>query len=508
MQTQLPNESTSYWIDSTKLNTFPKLTEKKHTDVCIVGAGLTGITAAYLLSMQGLKVCVIEAGLLVSGTTGHTTAKITMQHGLIYHELIKHVGEENATLYYEANKNAKKLMEQIISDLQIDCRYTNEDAYIYTNSSDYLDNIENEFRAYEKLGIDSDLVNQLPINIKMKKGIVMKNQAHFHPLMYVQKLVEACVHNGVEFYEHTRALDTDFGNKPSVITNTDARIFSDYVIQASHYPFYDGLGFYPTRMYASRAYIIAVKLSKEIEEGMYINAETPSRSIRSCEINGENYVLIAGEGHKTGQGSNMMKHYNALLQFASENFNVTSVDYRWSAQDYITLDKIPYVGSVTESHKNIFVATGFRKWGMTNSTNAAKLITDLIVKNENKFEQLFSPSRDVKLDPSVRKIISFNTDVAKHLVKGKLERPNADLEALETNTACITTIEGERVGVFKDENNHLYGVDTTCTHLGCEVAWNDSENSWDCPCHGSRFTFEGDIINGPAVKPLRKINLP
>src|SRR5690625_2245552 len=276
MQTQLPNESTSYWIDSTKLNTFPKLTEKKHTDVCIVGAGLTGITAAYLLSMQGLKVCVIEAGLLVSGTTGHTTAKITMQHGLIYHELIKHVGEENATLYYEANKNAKKLMEQIISDLQIDCRYTNEDAYIYTNSSDYLDNIENEFNAYEKLGIESELVSKLPINIEMKQAVIMKNQAHFHPLFYVHKLLEACINNGVEFYENTRALDIEFVSKPSIITNTDVRVFADYVIQASHYPFYDGLGFYPTRMYASRAYIIAVKPEKSILKGMYINADKPS----------------------------------------------------------------------------------------------------------------------------------------------------------------------------------------------------------------------------------------
>src|SRR5690625_2403707 len=335
----------------------------------------------------------------------------------------------------------------------------------------------------------------------------MRNQALFHPLLYIQKLLEACVDNGVEIYEHTRALNVEFVTKPSVITNTDTRIFADYVIQASHYPFYDGLGFYPTRMYASRAYIIAVKLENKIEEGMYINAEQPSRSIRTCEINGEDYVLIAGEGHKTGQGNNMMQHYKALHTFAEENFKVTSVAYRWSAQDYITLDKIPYVGRLTDSHNNIFVATGYRKWGMTNSTNAAKLITDLILENENKYEQLFSPSRDITLDPSVRKIISFNTDVAKHLVKGKLDRPNEDVEALEINSACITTIKGERVGVFKDANNELHGIDTTCTHLGCEVAWNDAEHSWDCPCHGSRFSFNGDIINGPAVKPLRKINL-
>lgn len=507
MQIQLPNKSTNYWLDSTKLHTFPKLTEKKHVDVCIVGAGLTGITTAYLLSKQGLKICVIEAGRIVNGTTGHTTAKITMQHGLIYHELIKHVGKENAALYYEANKNAKKLMEEIISDLQIDCRYTDDDAYIYTNSSDYLDNIKNEWKAYEQLDIEAELLSKLPINIGVKQAIKMKNQAHFHPLFYLQKLLEACLENGVEFYENTRALDIEFVRQPSVITNTDARIFADYVIQASHYPFYDGLGFYPTRMYASRSYIIAVKPEKPINKGMYINAEKPDRSIRTCEINEDNYLLIAGEGHKTGQGDKMMEHYKALQQFAEENFNVTTIDYRWSAQDYITLDKIPYVGQLTEGHKNIFVATGFRKWGMTNSTNAAQLITDLILKKENKYERLFSPSRDITLDPSVRKLISYNTDVAKHLVKGKLERPNDELETLEQNDACITTIKGERVGIFKDDNNELHGIDTTCTHLGCEVTWNDAEHTWDCPCHGSRFAIDGNVIEGPAVKPLRKINL-
>src|SRR5690625_2113775 len=284
---QLPKQSTSYWIDSVTLPSFPKLSDKKQTEVCIVGAGLTGITAAYLLSKQAIKVCVIAARNILTGTTGHTTAKITMQHGLIYDELIKHVGEENAALYYEANNEAKQLIEQIISDLQIECRYTNEDAYIYTNSSDYMSNIENEYQAYDILNIDSELVNELPIQIDIIQGLKMNNQAQVHPLLYIEKLVDACIKNGVDIYEHTRALTIEFSRQATVITNTGARIFSDYVIQASHYPFFDGLGFYPTRMYASRSYIIAAKLEQTLKEGMYINAESPGRSIRSCEINGE-----------------------------------------------------------------------------------------------------------------------------------------------------------------------------------------------------------------------------
>ncbi len=508
MNVSLPKQSSSYWLNSVNIPTFEQHDEKKHhTEVCIVGGGITGITAAYLLSKQGIEVTVIEAGKLLHGTTGLTTAKVTTQHGLIYSELINHIGLEKTQLYYEANNEAKRLIEQIIKDEEIECRYTNENAFLYTDDNKEIKKIEEEFNAYNKLNIDSETTHILPIHLPIKLAIKMKNQAHFHPTEYANQLIHACVKLGVKFYEHTRALNLEFTTKPTVITNNETRIFSSYVIQASHYPFYDGLGFYPTRMYASRAYIIAIKTKERVDEGMYINSSSPSRSIRPCQINNENYVLIAGDNHKTGQGENMETHYESLLQFAKKHFTVTEVAYRWSAQDYVTLDKIPYVGAVTKNQKNVFVATGYRKWGMTNGTNAAKILTDTILKNENKYNEVFSPSRNLKVDPSVRKLITFNADVTKHLVKGKLERPKEDIEQIVKNTAKIVTYKGERVGVFKDENGELYGVDTTCTHLGCEVSWNNAEKTWDCPCHGSRFSHEGEVINGPAVKPLIKVSL-
>ncbi len=507
-QDKLPNESTSYWHDSVDLPEFPKLKEKKQVDIGIVGGGMTGITTAYLLSQQGYKVCVIDAGVLLNGTTGHTTAKITEQHGLIYDELINHFGEDGAKLYYEANKEARIFIEQTIEKHNISCHLTHDDAYIYTNSDEYIQKLDNEYKAYEKLNIDGSITDKVSLPFSVKKAIKMTNQAYFHPLLYLKDLLTICQENGVEFYEQTRALSIEYNKSPTIITEDDHRVICRYVIQASHYPFYDGLGFYPARMYPARSYIIAAKAKQEIKNGMYINAETPTRSIRPISINNEDLLLIGGDGHKTGQSDDpMMNHYEALYTFANKHFDVDSVPYRWSAQDLVTLDKVPYVGRLTKAQHNVFVATGFRKWGMTNSTNAAKLIADLIMEKDNPYEEFFSPGRNIKADPSIRKLVSYNTDVAKHLIKGKMERPNEELTNLEPNEARITTIKGQRAGLYKDQEGTVHAVDTTCTHLGCEVEWNNAENTWDCPCHGSRYTYTGDILNGPAVMPLKKIEL-
>lgn len=508
MKQYLPEKSTSYWHDSVDMPSFPKLKEKVQADVGIVGAGMTGITAAYLLSEQGLDVCLVDAGLLFNGTTGHTTAKITAQHALIYDELISHFGEEKAKLYYKANIQAKEFIESTIEKYDIACNFAREDAYIYTQSDDYIQKLENEYKAYEKLDIDGGLLEKTELPFSVKKALKMTNQAHFHPLEYLKKLLEICQKNGVKIYENTRALNVEYNKHPTIITEDDHRIICRYVIQASHYPFYDGTGFYPAKMYADRAYIIACKTKKTMTDGMYINAESPSRSVRPIQINGEELMLIAGESHKTGQSNKpMLAHYEALQQFADTNFGLVDILYRWSAQDLVTLDKVPYIGPVTKAQHNVLVATGFRKWGMTNSTNAAILLRDTIMEKDNPYKELFTPARDLKADPAVKKLISYNTDVAKHMIKGKMDRPNKDIDALTPNEAIITTVDGHRAGVYKDQEGNIHAVDTTCSHLGCEVEWNNAENSWDCPCHGSRYTYTGDILNGPAVKPLKKIDI-
>jgi glycine/D-amino acid oxidase-like deaminating enzyme/nitrite reductase/ring-hydroxylating ferredoxin subunit len=503
LQGRLPQFPEPYWRDSVKLPTFPKLEKDIAVDVAIVGGGISGITTAYLLSKEGIKVALIEADYILNGTTGHTTAKITAQHGLIYDELISHIGEEKAKLYYEAANDASQFIKNTVREHNIECDLTEEDAYVYTNSDQYMSKIINEFKAYEKLGINGAFVESISLPIQIKAAIVMKNQAQFHPLKYLIKLVEVCKHQGVEIYEHTTAIDIERGTQTKIITRDGYKITCENVIACSHFPFYDA-GFYFSRMYAERSYIIAVKIDKDYPGGMYISAEKPVRSLRYADVNGEKLVLIAGENHKTGQGVPMIQHYEALQSFGEEVFGIKAIPYRWSTQDFTTLDKIPYIGQMNANTPNLFVATGYRKWGMTNGTAAALLITDLIMKRENRYSELYTPSR-FYADPSVKEFISTNVDVAKHLIEGKLEFALRKPEDLANDEGAVVTVNGKRAGAYKDEEGKLHIVDTTCTHMRCELEWNSGDRTWDCPCHGSRFSIHGDVVEGPAKKPLKKV---
>lgn len=506
MKQSFPQEPHSYWRDSVNLPTFKPLNQSIKVDVGIVGGGITGITAAYLLTKAGLKVALLEASQLLSGVTGHTTAKITAQHGIIYDELIQHFGKENALLYYQAATEAKDMITNLINEHEIACDFISQDAYIYTNSETELSKLEQEMKAYEQLGIPGDLTETMPLDIPFKQALKMKNQAQFHPLKYLKVLMDEAINLGLDIYEDTTAMDIEYTKHPVIITRDGLRVTCRYIIQASHYPFYDGQGFYPTRLEPERAYIIAAKSKQAYPGGMYINAETPTRSIRYTTVNDEELWIIAGENHKTGQGENMMQHYEALKQFAKQHFDITDDIYHWSAQDYTTLDKVPYIGPVTKNQTNVFIATGYRKWGMTNGTIAAKIITDLITKEASPYQDLFTPSR-FKPGPSIKQFIFSNTDVAKHLMKGKMDQKTESLDQLKHDETIITKIDGKRVGIYKDPEGTLYAVNTTCKHLGCEVAWNSADKTWDCPCHGSRYHYTGEVLNGPAKEPLDRVDI-
>lgn len=501
---KLPHHHKSYWRDSVSLLSFNELREDIKADIVIVGGGITGITTAYLLQKEGFQVVLIDASKLLKGTTGHTTAKITAQHDLKYDEFINHLGEEKARLYYEANMDGLDFIKNTIDELGIDCDFSMEDAYIYATTDPYNQLIAAEHRAYQKLGIEGELVDKIPLNIPIKSAIKLKNQAQFHPLKYLSKLVEVFVNNGGQIYEHTTAVDLEEYDESKVVTNKGFKITAKHVISASHYPFYDGGGFYFSRMYEERSYILGVKTSDNFPGGMYLSAEDPKRSLRYTTVNGEKMLLVGGESHKTGQGINTMEHLETLKVFAEELFQNVEIPYRWSTQDLITLDKVPYVGHITASNANVLVATGYRKWGMTNGTAAAKLLRDIVINRDNPYGELYSPSR-FHADPQIKNFVKDNTDVAKHLIAGKFSIPPKHLEELTEGEGSTVLYHGRRAGAYKDEQGTLHLVDTTCKHLGCEVEWNEAEKSWDCPCHGSRYSYDGKVLDGPAKEPLDKL---
>ncbi|MCJ8006554.1 glycine/D-amino acid oxidase-like deaminating enzyme/nitrite reductase/ring-hydroxylating ferredoxin subunit [Lederbergia wuyishanensis] len=502
---KLPDQLSSYWLKSTNLPSFPQIKQDLNVDVAIIGGGITGITTAYLLVKEGYQVTVIEASTILNGTTGHTTAKVTAQHGLIYDELIQHFGEEKARLYYEANKEAAEQIAEIIKLHGIDCDYKTEDAYVYTNSNDYVQNLKKEYEAYKRLGIKGDFVDSIPLDLGNIKGaVVMKNQAQFHPLQYLSELVDFIKDSGGEIYEQSVATHMDIEDKPIVHLKNGAKITAQHVISATHFPFHDNRGYF-ARLHPERSYVVAAKPEKSFSGGMYINAEKPTRSIRSVKVEGEEILLFSGDGHKTGQGEPEKEHYESLEKFAKEEFGAKEILYRWSAQDLVTEDKLPFIGCNNADDKRVLVATGYRKWGMTTSMVAAQLMKDILIGKENRYEEIFSPSR-FTADPGIKTIVKQNMNVAANLISGKFERPDKEMKDIKEGEGAVVSIKGGRAGAYKTMDGQLYVVDTTCTHMGCEVNWNSADQTWDCPCHGSRFSIEGDVIEGPAERPLKKID--
>lgn len=502
---ELPKDMKSLWLDSAPLPSFPALNEDISTDILIVGGGITGITAAYLLSSSGYKITLIEGNKLLQGTTGYTTAKITCQHGLIYDELINHFGEEKAALYYKSNQEAAEFIKNIVSKEGIDCDYSEERSYVYTLEEGYVKELEKEYKAYKKLNIpDIKYHSTLPLPLNIKAAISIGNQGQFNPAKYLEHLIKKAKENNVFFYENTRAQDIEADVTIYINTEKGPRIKAKKVIIASHFPFYDKKGMYFARMHAERSYIIGIKSKNPFPGGMYINAESPTRSLRNAVYRDENILLVGGEGHKTGQRDFTPGCYLNLREFAEETYGIEEILYRWSAQDLVTLDKLPYIGHLTNDTPNIFVATGYRKWGMTNGTAAAHLLRDLVMDVKNPYAELYSPRR-FKADPSIREGISQNANVAKEFIKEKVKSYPDNYSDLKNEEGRIISYNGKRAGVYKDSVGKIYMVDTTCTHMKCELNWNSAESTWDCPCHGSRFTYKGEIIEGPATRPLEII---
>lgn len=494
-----------YWITSAEKQEYPILQEDISVDVAIIGGGMVGITSAFILKNKGLKVVILEGDEIARGTTGHTTAKITSQHGLIYNKIIKKFGEEKARQYAEANEKAINFIADLVKEKNIDCDFCWRSAYVYTKSEEYIEKIEKEVEAACRLGIKAAYADSIPLPFDIKGAERFDNQAQFHPLKYLYALSKEIPGNGSFIFEHTKVVDVQDGEKCTVLTGQGKKVTASNVIVASHFPCYDGKGMYFARMYPERSYVLGVKIKDKFPEGMFISAEEPVRSLRSQKYNDGEIILVGGEHHKTGSEKSTNIHYENLGNFAKEKLNLESILYRWSTQDCMTVDGVPYVGHLTSKIKNIYVATGFQKWGMTNSTASALIITDLITKGESPWEPVYNPSR-FDIVASGAKLVSENLDVAEKLVGGKIT-PVPELEEVEINKgeAKVVKIDGERVGAYSDEQGKLHVVDITCTHLGCELVWNEAEKTWDCPCHGSRFSYDGDNIESPAFNPLKHL---
>lgn len=492
----------SYWLASTPKTNYSNLNEDIKVDVAIVGGGITGISCAYLLIKEGLNIAIIEADKIIQGTTGHTTAKITSQHGLIYDKIKSQISGELAKQYADANESAIRLIKEIVNEHKIECDFSEQSAYVYTQEDKYVEKINKEVKTASNLGINTSFVEEIPFDIPIKAAIRFDKQAQFHPRKYLLALAEKINNSNNKIYEQSRVVDIEKNGTYTLTSNQGKKIIAEKVIIASHYPFYNKSNLYFSRLAAERSYIVAINAKEKYPGGMYITAENPTRSLRSQKTDDNELILVGGEHHKTGQNEDTIKNYKNLIDFSYKTFTVENIPFRWSTQDCMTLDDLPYVGYFTAKTPNLYIATGFGKWGMTNSTASAMILKDLIIDGKSPWQDAYNPSRKT-IVASAKNFIVENLNVAKELIEGKITPIPDDIE-IKAGEAKVIKTEGQRTGAYRDEEDTLHLINTRCTHMGCELNWNSAETSWDCPCHGSRFGYEGEIIEGPAVSELKR----
>lgn len=431
----------SIWTRSAKFPQFPQLQGDTKTDVLIVGGGIAGILCAYFLKEQGIDYILVEGKTICSGVTKNTTAKITSQHGLIYHKLVKDIGIEKAAMYLQANQEALRMYEELCQN--INCNFEIKPSYVYSLDDPWK--IEQELSALGEVRFEAHYSKAEELPFEVAGAVCFEHQAQFHPLKFIASIV-----GDLNIYEHTFVKEL---KEKEAVTDL-GKISFEKIIFATHFPMDNKHGMYFLKMYQHRSYVIALKNAPKLE-GMYVDERDKGFSFR----NYNDYLFLGGGSHRTGKtGGN----WSELREYTNKYYPEAKEITFWATQDCMTLDRIPYIGQYSKFKRNYYVATGFNKWGMTSSMTAAKILTDLVMEKENPYAEVFNPSRSI--------------------IKPQLF-----------------------INMGESAVNLLTFTEKRCPHLGCALKWNEVERSWDCPCHGSRFDEDGGVIDNPATGDLKDI---
>ena len=492
----------SYWEEERKNHDlFEEIKEDKKVSVCIIGGGLTGLQTAYNLSDK-LDVVILEKDRICGSTSGKTTGKITSQHGVFYDYLINSQSKEFAKMYLEANEKAIQNIKDIIEKEEIECDLEEESSYVFTKQETKLDMIKNEQKAVDKLQKEkSDYVKEIELPTEISGAIEFKNQAQFHPLKYAYGLAKAIIKNDGKIYENTKVTDIKRENEKYVVYANKNKVIADYVVLATRYPIMNVPGYYFLKMYQSTSYAMVFDAKKKLFDGMYISYETPNVSFRTIRDGDRELLLAVGYDYKTGT-EELRDGYQRLEVIVRKMYPDAEVLYKWTAEDCISLDKIPYIGQYSSIMKNLYIATGFNKWGVTSSNVAANIITDKILQKENKYEEIFKATR-IEPIKNRQEMGDMLKEANKSILLSRFKIPKEELDNIKIGEGKIIKIDNTKVGVYKSKTGEIYKVKPICTHLGCELYFNNIEKIWECPCHGSKFTYDGKSIEVPSNKDLK-----
>jgi glycine/D-amino acid oxidase-like deaminating enzyme/nitrite reductase/ring-hydroxylating ferredoxin subunit len=506
-----PSNPSHWLLTSPATPSRPSLTDDLDVDVVVVGAGITGLTTALLLLDAGASVALLEAGAVAAGTTGSTTAKLTSLHGLTYAQLLREQGEERARQYADANQAAIGVVADLVARTGADCDFERRPAITYTRDPARVRDIAAEVEAAQRLGLPATFTTTTGLPYEVAAAIRFDDQAQLHPRRYCLALAAAVEAAGGQIFEGSRVLDIDergVGVVAEVEGNRSVR--AGHAVVATLLPFLD-IGVFFAKAHAYRSYALGVRLtdgSGPPPQAMCFGIDTPSRSTRTLRFDdGVEGLVVGGNGHKTGEEPDTGRQYADLEQWARDTFPVATIESRWSAQDYVTVDHVPYIGRSPRTHR-ILVATGFKKWGMTTGTAAGRILADRITGQANPWAQVFDATR-VDVRASLTTFVKENLDVARHLVSDHVHRLTSApaLDTLGPGEGGVVEHDGKTVAAHRALDGTVTAVSAVCTHLGCTVQWNAAEESWDCPCHGSRFGCDGAVLDGPAVKPLAPVEL-
>lgn len=477
---------------------FPRLSSDINCEVCVIGAGITGVCLAYLLAKENVDVVLLEAKTVGLGSSSGSIGQSGLLTDIMLKDMIRFFGMENSLKILESNHEALELLETLVREYAIDCDFKKTSGGYIAQSAADTQALEEELEAALKLGLNPVLERMSDSLYASEARLIFDSYILMNPLKFVFELAKAAKMSGARIYQKSVAREVTSGQ----VDLDKAKVKARHVVMATHIP----LGLHPliqNRVFPMRSYVIGARVKEEIEECFLRDLGSPYVYLRKARDSKGELLLVGGYGHRVGEHSN--NPYGSLQGWLMSRMSLESVDYTWSTQYYQSADGMPYIGRM-QGHENLWFATGLEGAGLSHGALAAKIICDGILGRENEFAKIYSPNR-LHLGLAGKRLLKGNFNSAKDFIKDRMERPQLSAQELAPGEGAIVMEDGEKLACYKDMEGDVHTMSPVCTHAKCHVRWNGLEKSWDCPCHGGRYSATGEVICGPPTHDLKKVDL-